>query len=191
MQLQLEKVRHLEDFARDLCKFKSEKVTRVDLALREDLLEHIMVHKPYTATRAQFKNWSADDLQEEVERIHVLLKNPALKATPPNWKRAKFVDLVQTLKIKRMKEEPVAAQYGTSRQIARWSESKVVDTYKRLEKLRRTDPNVPRKPDYPPITIALKTTTPQQTQTSKRSSIAMPTIFLDQRKRQREMEEED
>ena len=53
-----------------------------------------------------------------------------------------------------MKEELVAADFGTKRQIARWKEDMVRSTYKRLEELRKKDPKVPQKPDYPEAAVS-------------------------------------
>ncbi|MFS7994271.1 hypothetical protein Hanom_Chr12g01103891 [Helianthus anomalus] len=58
----LNKVRKLEDFAKDVSKSMSEQPfdTELEEDLKVDYLDHIMKHKPYKATRAQFKEWSAD-----------------------------------------------------------------------------------------------------------------------------------
>ena len=56
-----------------------------------------------------------------------------------------------------MKEELVAADYGSLNQVMRWKEDKVRATYKSLEKLRKTDPTAPQKPDYPKAEVSKKT----------------------------------
>ncbi|MFS7919214.1 hypothetical protein Hanom_Chr03g00210141 [Helianthus anomalus] len=53
-----------------------------------------------------------------------------------------------------MKEELVAADFGTKRQVVRWKEDMVRSTYKRLEELRKKDPKIPQKPDYPEAEVS-------------------------------------
>ncbi|MFS7946290.1 hypothetical protein Hanom_Chr06g00534271 [Helianthus anomalus] len=108
----------------------------LDKELRDDYIEHIMKHKPYKATKAQFKDWLSDALREEIERIPKMINDPSIKQTPPNWKKAKQVGPDEALKLKRMRAELVAADYGSTRSIARWSKLNIVETYKKLEDLR-------------------------------------------------------
>ncbi|MFS7931117.1 hypothetical protein Hanom_Chr04g00352291 [Helianthus anomalus] len=179
---ELSKVRKLEDFAKDLSKSMYEKLitAELDKELRDDYIEHIIAHKPYKVTRAQFKDSASDALREEIERITKMLNDPLMKPTPPDWKKDKQVNLDKVLKLKRMRAKLVAASYGTTRSIARWSESKIVETYKRLEQLRAKDPTVRQKPVYPPTADI-----PQQTHTSKKlpSASALSATALRQVKR--------
>ncbi|MFS7917952.1 hypothetical protein Hanom_Chr03g00195231 [Helianthus anomalus] len=123
-----------------------------------------MKHKPYKATRAQFKDSSLDALREESERITKMNNDPLVKKTPPNWMKAKQVDPDESSKLKRMRAELVAVDYGSARSNARWSKLNIVETYKKLEELRSKDSNVPQKPVYPTTTASM----PQQTLTSKK-----------------------
>ncbi|MFS7902822.1 hypothetical protein Hanom_Chr01g00015861 [Helianthus anomalus] len=132
--------------------------------LKVDYIDHIMKHKPYKATRTQFKNWSTNALLEEIERITKMNNDPLLKKTPPNWKKSKQVDPDEALRFKRMRVEVVAADYGYARSIAKWSKLNVEETYKKLEELRAKDPTVPQKLVYPTTTIGR----PQRTQASKK-----------------------
>ncbi|MFS8018534.1 hypothetical protein Hanom_Chr15g01393181 [Helianthus anomalus] len=118
---ELRKVKTLEDFSKDLSKSMSERPIYVELdkELRDDYIEHIMKHKPYKATRTQFKDWSSDTLREEIERITKMLNDPLIKLIPPNWKKGKQVDSDKALQLKRMRAELVAADYGSARSIAR------------------------------------------------------------------------
>ncbi|MFS7968820.1 hypothetical protein Hanom_Chr09g00802031 [Helianthus anomalus] len=88
---ELSKVRKLEDFAKDFSKSMSERPidTELQKELRVDYIDHIMKHKPYKATRVQFKDSSSDALREETERIIKMNNVPLVKKTPPNWKKAK------------------------------------------------------------------------------------------------------
>ncbi|MFS7996293.1 hypothetical protein Hanom_Chr12g01128251 [Helianthus anomalus] len=152
LSYELSKVRKLEDYAKDLSKSMSEKEisAELDMELRGDYIEHIMRYESYKTTIAQFKDRSSDALKEEFERITKMLNDPSVKHTPPDWKKGKQVNLDKALKLKRMRAELVTASYGIARSIARWSELKIVETYKKLEELRAKDPLVPQKPAYPP-----------------------------------------
>ncbi|MFS7917818.1 hypothetical protein Hanom_Chr03g00193661 [Helianthus anomalus] len=83
---ELSKVSKIEDYAKDLSKSMSDKPINVELdkELKQDYIKHIMTHKPYKATRAQFKDWSSDALKEEIERIKKMLNAPSQKPTPPD-----------------------------------------------------------------------------------------------------------
>ncbi|MFS7888893.1 hypothetical protein Hanom_Chr00s000002g01600391 [Helianthus anomalus] len=115
--------------------------------------------------------------------------DPLVTKTPPNWKKAKQVDLDEALKLKRMRAELVAADYGSARSISRWSKLNIVETYKKLEELRAKDPNVPQKPVYPTTTAAQ----PPQTHTSKKllSTSTLTANALRKLKRQKQTVEED
>ncbi|MFS8024943.1 hypothetical protein Hanom_Chr16g01469211 [Helianthus anomalus] len=163
LSLELSKVSKIEDYVKDLSKSMSENPINVELdkELKQDYLDHIMKLKPYKANGAQFKDWSIDALKEEIERIKKFLNDPSQKPTPPDWKKGKQIDPNKALKLKKMIAVLVAANYGNARSIARWSESKIVETYKRLEQFKGEDPIVPQKAVY--LTVFI----PQQTLTSK------------------------
>ncbi|KAJ0490123.1 hypothetical protein HanHA300_Chr12g0451861 [Helianthus annuus] len=97
---ELSKVRKLE-FAKDLSKSMSEKpiTNELDKELRDDYIEYIIAHKPYKATRAQFKDWSSDAPREEIERITKMLNDPSVKPTPPDWKQGKQINPGKALKL--------------------------------------------------------------------------------------------
>ncbi|MFS7937506.1 hypothetical protein Hanom_Chr05g00428351 [Helianthus anomalus] len=181
LSAKLSKVRKIEDYAKDLIKSMPEKPINAELDkdLKQDYLDHIMKHKPYKENRAQFKDWSTDSLKEEIERIEKMLNDPSQKPTPPNWKKVKQIDQNKALKLKRMRAELVAANYGNTRSVSRWHESKIVETYKRLEQLRAKDLTVPQKPVYPTMVV------PQQTLSSKklRSASGLSIASLNQAKR--------
>ncbi|MFS7967226.1 hypothetical protein Hanom_Chr09g00783291 [Helianthus anomalus] len=59
-----------------------------------------------------------------------------------------------------MKEELIGANYGSRNQVTRWTEVKVLETYKRLEERRKKDPTVPKKPDYPEAVVPVKQALP-------------------------------
>ncbi|MFS7979223.1 hypothetical protein Hanom_Chr10g00924871 [Helianthus anomalus] len=147
-----------------------------------------MKHKPYKATSAQFKDWSTDALREEIERITKMLNGYLVKPTPLDWKKGKQVNPCKALELKRMKAELVAANYGSARSIARWSESNTVENYKKLEQLIAKDPKVPQKPVYPTIAAI-----PQLTHTPKKLLLAsaLSANALRQIKRQKQNDEKD
>ncbi|MFS7994688.1 hypothetical protein Hanom_Chr12g01109001 [Helianthus anomalus] len=85
-QHELSKVRKLEDFARDLSKSMSELPPNASLqkGLRIDYLDIIMRDKPYKAYKYQFKDWSLEDLKEEVNRIEMMKNDPPMNKSAPN-----------------------------------------------------------------------------------------------------------
>ncbi|KAJ0898023.1 hypothetical protein HanRHA438_Chr08g0352131 [Helianthus annuus] len=188
---ELSKVRKLADFAKNLSKSMSERPidTELEKELRVDYIDHVMKHKPYKATRSQFKDWSSDALMEEIDRITKMNNDPMVKKTPPNGKKAKQVDPDEALKFKRMRVELVAVDYASTRSIAIWSKLNIEETYKKLEELRAEDPIVPQKPVYPTTTAGR----PQQTQTSKKLHLTstLPANALNQLKRQKKTHGED
>ncbi|MFS7948075.1 hypothetical protein Hanom_Chr06g00555731 [Helianthus anomalus] len=82
-----------------------------------------------------------------------MLSDPSIKQTPPDWKKGKQIDPNKALKLKRMRAELVAASCGSARSVSKWPESKIVETYKRLEQLRAKDTVVPQKPVYPQTVV--------------------------------------
>ncbi|MFS8025099.1 hypothetical protein Hanom_Chr16g01470951 [Helianthus anomalus] len=157
--------------------------------LRVDYLDYIIKHKHYKATKAQFKDWSTNALREEFDRISMMNNNPLIKKTTPNWKKSKQFDPNNALRVKRMRGELVAADYGSARSIVRWLKQNVKETYRKLKEHRKKDPKVPQKTVCPQTTAGR----PQQTQTSKKLilSSALPTTALNQLKRQRGTDKED
>ncbi|XP_022024668.1 104 kDa microneme/rhoptry antigen-like [Helianthus annuus] len=99
---ELDKVRKLDDFSKDLSKSMYEQPldTELEKELRVDYIDQIMKHKPYKATRSQFKDWSSDALLEEIYRITKMNNDPPVKKTPPNWKKSKQVDPDEAVKFK-------------------------------------------------------------------------------------------
>ncbi|MFS8026241.1 hypothetical protein Hanom_Chr16g01484511 [Helianthus anomalus] len=148
-----------------------------------------MKYKPYKANRSQFKDWFVDALKKEIDRIAKMNIDPLIKKTTPNWKKSKQVDQDDALRFKRMIEKLVDANYESARSITRWPKQNVEETYRKLEELRKKDPNVPQKPIYPETTAGK----PQQTQASKKLalSFALPINALNQLKRQKQTDEED
>ncbi|MFS8001684.1 hypothetical protein Hanom_Chr13g01193231 [Helianthus anomalus] len=124
-------------------------------------------------------------LWKKLEDLQKMLNDRSKRPTPANWKKAKQVDLNEALKVKRMRAELVAADYGSARSIGRWSKCNVVEAYKKLEELRAKDPNVPQKTVNPTTTAGR----PQQTQTSKKllSTSALSENALKQLKRQKQL----
>ncbi|MFS7979731.1 hypothetical protein Hanom_Chr10g00931141 [Helianthus anomalus] len=117
-----------------------------------------------------------------------MLEDSTIKPTPQVWSQYKKNLPKSTLKLKRMKEELITANYGSRNQIARWKEIKVIDTYKKLEERRKKDPSVPKKPDYPASEVSIKQTVP-----TKRSAkpIVPSAAIVYQTKRQKQMDEEE
>ncbi|MFS8002021.1 hypothetical protein Hanom_Chr13g01197181 [Helianthus anomalus] len=117
-----------------------------------------------------------------------MIDDSTIKPTPPVWSQYKKNVPERVLKLKRMKEELITANYGSMNQITRWTEVKVLEAYIRLEERRKKDPFAPKKPDYSASEVSTK-----QTQPTKRS--AEPTvpsaIVFYQRKRQKQMDEEE
>ncbi|MFS7913554.1 hypothetical protein Hanom_Chr02g00143101 [Helianthus anomalus] len=107
-----------------------------------------MAYKKYKAEKNQYKEWTISELNEEIARIQNMLDDK-IKQTPLVWSNYKKNVPERALKLKRMKEQLIAADYGSRNQVIRWTGVKVLDTYKRLEELRKKDPTVPKKPDYP------------------------------------------
>ncbi|MFS7987016.1 hypothetical protein Hanom_Chr11g01017041 [Helianthus anomalus] len=79
-----------------------------------------------------------------------------VKHTPPVWTKYKKNVLERTLKLKRMKEELITTDFGSRNQVTRWSEDKVIASYKKLEELRKKNRNVPQKHDYPEVVVPVK-----------------------------------
>src|ERR1043165_8522977 len=102
---------------------------------------------PYKANKKQFAGWTTHALREELLRIEEMAKNPPAKVSASNFSKGR--DPARALKFKRMRQEIVAADYGEMKSVARWSELRLVETYKKLEENRNKDPNLPRKPVYP------------------------------------------
>ncbi|MFS7910969.1 hypothetical protein Hanom_Chr02g00112441 [Helianthus anomalus] len=192
MQHGLCKVKKLEDFARVLSKEMSNLPPNVDLQkkLRKDLLELIMRDKPYPTKEYQFKDWPLTALKEEANRIERMKNDPQMKKSPPNWNRFKKSSVELTLEYKRKRDELVAAKYGSSRAVSRWSRQYIHQVYDKLEKLIETDPTASKKPMYKDQT----THKPQQQALSLKTlftSYDLSAHVLDQRKRQKEMDDED
>src|ERR1043165_3273913 len=75
-----------------------------------------------------------------------MTKNPPTKVSALDFIKGR--DPAKALKFKRMRQEIVAAKYGEMKSITRWSELRLVETYKKLEENRKKDPTLPRKPVY-------------------------------------------
>ena len=191
MQHWLGEVKKLEDFARDLSKNMSNLSPNAELqkTLRNDFLNTIMETKPYEAYMSDFKDWPLEALNEEVNRIEKMNKDPQMPKSAPNWKQYKKVEVDEVLKYKRMKAELVAAKVGTARQIGKWTKQSIDLAYSRLEERRKTDSSLPKKPVYKDETTVIR----RQTVTSKKlsSSADVSIAILKQRKRQQLMDEED
>ncbi|MFS7935120.1 hypothetical protein Hanom_Chr05g00399751 [Helianthus anomalus] len=192
MQFLLTKVKQLEDYARDLSKEMSNLPPEVGLQKdpRQDLLALIMSEKFYPAKVEQFQNWPLVALKTELNRIERINRDLGMKRSAPNWSKynKKIADL--TLEYKRKRGELVAAQYGTARQISKWSRQYIDQTYNKLEELRRTDPTAPKKPAYKDK----KADDPKQQDLSLKTlftSSDTSTIALNQRKKQKQMDEEE
>ena len=71
-------------------------------------------------------------------------------------KPIKKIGLEKELRLKRKKDELVQAGFGSKRQISHWKDDKVHESYKKLEELRKKDPSVPQKPDYPATVVTYK-----------------------------------
>ncbi|MFS8024553.1 hypothetical protein Hanom_Chr16g01464601 [Helianthus anomalus] len=72
-----------------------------------------------------------------------------------------------------MKEEQVAADFGTKRHVARWKEDMVRSTYKRLEELRKKDPKIPQKLVYPEAEVSKRPSKLQIRRTTAPTSAAI------------------
>ena len=132
----------MEQFAKNVCQQISE---RADESLRKDYIENIMTYKTYKGEKHMFRNWTIPELEEEVARIHEMIKNKVEQTPPEKFKR---VEADKALELKRMKEELIIAEYGSKNSVSKWGEARVRATYKRLEELRKKDPTAPQKPDY-------------------------------------------
>ena len=129
-----------------------------------------------------YKEWTISELESEAARIQDIIKNK-VKQTPPIWAKFKKNVPERTLQLKRMKEELITAAFGSKNQVSRWKEDKVFASYKRLEELRKKNPNIPQKPDYPEAVVSAE---PQKQQF--RRSTAPPAAILYQRKNQKQMD---
>ncbi|MFS7951096.1 hypothetical protein Hanom_Chr07g00590921 [Helianthus anomalus] len=147
-----------------------------------------MENKKYKAERYQFKDWTISELKQEITRIQKMLEDKIIKPTPPVWSQYKKNVPERALKLKIMKEELITPNYGSRNQVTRWTEVKVLETYKKLEERRKKDLSIPKKPDYPAIEVSTKQTLP-----IKRSAktTAPSAIAIYQRKRQKQMSEEE
>ncbi|MFS7995871.1 hypothetical protein Hanom_Chr12g01123151 [Helianthus anomalus] len=149
-QYLLTQVSSLERFAKNVSQQISERAAET---LKNDYIESIMAHKKYKGERYMYKEWTVPELENEAARIQDIIKRKVTH-TPPDWAKFKKNVPDKQVELKRMKEELVAADFGNKRQIARWKEDVVRTTYKRLEELRKKDPNVPQKPDYPEAEVS-------------------------------------
>ncbi|MFS7973183.1 hypothetical protein Hanom_Chr09g00853621 [Helianthus anomalus] len=149
-QYLLTQVSSLERFAKNVSQQISERATE---ALKKDYIESIMVHKKYKGERYMYKEWIVPELENEAARIQDMIKRKVTH-TPPDWAKFKKNVPDKQVELKRMKEELVTADFGTKRQISRWKEDVVRSTYKRLEELRKKDPSIPQKPDYPEAEVS-------------------------------------
>ncbi|MFS8016625.1 hypothetical protein Hanom_Chr15g01370761 [Helianthus anomalus] len=140
----------LERFAKNVSKQISERATET---LKKDYIESIMFYKRYKGERHMYKEWIVPELEAEAERIQDMIKRKVTH-TPLDWAKFKRNVPDKQLELKRMKEELVAADFGTKRHVARWKEDMVRSTYKRLEELRKKDPTIPQKPDYPEAEVS-------------------------------------
>ena len=104
--------------------------------VRESFLDQILATMPYKANKKQFAGWTTHALREELMRIEDMAKNPPAKVSAPDFRKGR--DPARALKFKRMREEIVTAKYGEMRSVARWSELRLVETYKKLEENRKT-----------------------------------------------------
>ncbi|MFS7919439.1 hypothetical protein Hanom_Chr03g00212701 [Helianthus anomalus] len=95
-----------------------------------------MLNKKYKAERYQFKDWTISELKREIERLQKMFEDPKTKQTPPVWSQYKKNVPERAWKLKRMKEELIIANYGSRNQVTKWTEVKVLETYKRLEEGR-------------------------------------------------------
>ncbi|MFS7963769.1 hypothetical protein Hanom_Chr08g00742241 [Helianthus anomalus] len=84
-----------------------------------------------------------------------MIKNK-VKHTPPDWAKYKKNVPDKKIELRRMKEKLIAAHFGSENQVMRWREDKVRATYKRLEELRKKNPKVPQKPDYPEAEVSTR-----------------------------------
>ncbi|KAJ0916301.1 hypothetical protein HanPSC8_Chr06g0260061 [Helianthus annuus] len=149
-QYLLTQVSSLERFAKNVSQQISERAAET---LKKDYIESIMFYKKYKGERHMYKEWIVPELEAESARIHVMIKRKVTH-TPPDWAKFKKNVPEKQLELKRMKEELVVAEFGTKRQVARWKEDLVRSTYKRLEELRKKDPKIPQKPDYPEAAVS-------------------------------------
>ncbi|MFS7998289.1 hypothetical protein Hanom_Chr12g01151911 [Helianthus anomalus] len=158
--------------------------------LRTDLLKLIMSEKFYPAKVEQFKDWPLIALKAEVNSIERIKNDPKMKRSAPDWNKYKKTIVDLTLEYKRKKAELVAAKYSSAKTISKWLRQYTDMVYEKLEKFRETDPTAPKKPAYKnkkpdeprQQTLPLKTLF-----TSSNTSI----IALNQRKRQKQIDEED
>jgi len=169
-QFLLTQVRSLEQFAKNVCQQISEKA---DESLRKDYVDNIMAYKKYKGEKYMYEDWTIPELESEAARIQEMIKNK-VKHTPPDWSKYKKNMPDKTLELKIMKEELVAADYGSKNQVMRWREDRVRATYKRLEELRKKDPKVPQKPDY---SKAVVSTRPPKLQVKRATAPAGAAIY--------------
>ncbi|MFS7953596.1 hypothetical protein Hanom_Chr07g00620591 [Helianthus anomalus] len=149
-QYLLTQVSSLERFAKNVSQQISERAVET---LKKDYIESIMFYKRYKGERHMYKEWTIPELEAEAARIQDMIKRKVTH-TPPDWAKFKRNVPDKQLELKRMKEELVAADFGTKRHVARWKEDMVRSTYKRLEELRKKDPKIPQKPDYPEAEVS-------------------------------------
>ncbi|MFS7946667.1 hypothetical protein Hanom_Chr06g00539031 [Helianthus anomalus] len=78
-----------------------------------------MAFKKYKGEKAQYKEWTVGELKMELERIEKMNKDK-VKHTPPVWENYKKNVPYKVLKLKRMKEELITADFGSRNQVTRW-----------------------------------------------------------------------
>ncbi|MFS7945515.1 hypothetical protein Hanom_Chr06g00525241 [Helianthus anomalus] len=143
-----------------------------------------MPSKRYKGDKAQYKEWTVGELKEELKIIEKM-NEEKVTHTPPVWVNYKKNMPDKVLKLKRMKEELITPDFGARNQVTRWKEERVFASYKKLEELRKKNPDIPQKPVYPETVVA-----PKQTLQIKSSvSTAAPTVVVfHQRKKQKQMD---
>ncbi|MFS7911679.1 putative fur-regulated basic protein A [Helianthus anomalus] len=152
--------------------------------MKQDYIEHIMSYKKYKAEKHQYKEWTISELKEEITRIQGML-DKKIKQTPPVGSKYKKNVPEKVLILKRMKEELIVANYGSRNLVTRWTEVKVLETYKRLEERRKKDPTAPKKPVYPEAIVPVKQALPIKR--SVQTSVPTAAIVY-QRKKQKHMD---
>ncbi|MFS8010261.1 hypothetical protein Hanom_Chr14g01294951 [Helianthus anomalus] len=116
--------------------------------LKEYYLNYIMVTKPYEVEKDQFNGWPTKSLLDEIVRMEKLKLFPNITPSTPNWKDGKKPNDKRALKMKRMKEELVAANRGTMETLAKWNDSTTFKSYKQLDIQREKDPSLPKRLEY-------------------------------------------
>jgi hypothetical protein len=123
----------------------------------QQCIKYLKEKAPYKIK--SYNNWTLTQLRQEIDRVNLMLKDPSVSRTAPNWNLMAKCKATSSEKIARfilMKEELIKAKYGTRRQVNNWREDEVLLTYRNYLKHREKSPERFPSPIKETLVIAPK-----------------------------------